>query len=44
MPKVTDYELEHIEDEYVENTQKFKKKSKTKKNQKYSDKLDHRAE
>lgn len=44
MPKVTDYELEHFADEYVENTQKFKKKPKNKKEKKYSDKKDYRVE
>lgn len=43
MPKVTDYELEHYDDEYVEHTQKFKKKSKNKE-KKYSEKKDHRTE
>ena len=44
MPKVTDYELERIEDEYVQNTQKYKKKVKKQKEQKYSGKKDYRAE
>lgn len=40
MPKVSDYELEHLDDEKFE--QKKQKKTKQPKEKKYSDKVDHR--
>ena len=41
MPKVSDYELEHLDDERVEKREKRKKPVKEKK---YADKKDYRAE
>ena len=43
MPKVTDYELEHYEEE-LERPHKVKKKQKITKEKKYSDKKDYRAD
>ena len=43
MPKVSDYELEHLEDERFEITQKFKKKTKQVKEKKYPEKKDPRT-
>jgi len=43
MPKVSDYELEHLDDERFETTQKFKKKSKQVKDKKRADKKDPRT-
>lgn len=40
MPKVSDYELEHLDDEQFE--QKKQKKTKQPKEKKYSEKVDHR--
>ena len=42
MPKVSEYELEHFEEE-LERPQKLKKKQKIVKEKKYSDKKDYRA-
>lgn len=44
MPKVSDYELEHLSDTLFETTQKFKKKSKQVKEKKYPEKKDPRTE
>jgi hypothetical protein len=43
MPKVSDYELEHFEEE-LERPQKIKKKQKELKEKKYSGKKDYRVE
>lgn len=43
MPKVSDYELEHFEEE-LERPRKLKKKQKLVKEKKYSDKKDYRAD
>lgn len=40
MPKVSDYELEHLDDEQFE--QKKQKKTKQPKEKKYLEKVDHR--
>ena len=44
MPKVSDYELEHLDDEVQETVQKIKKKKKQVKEKKYPEKRDVRAE
>ena len=41
MPKVSDYELDHLDDERLEKREKRKKQVKERK---YSEKRDHRAE
>lgn len=43
MPKVSDYELEHLGDEMFKTTEKFKKKSKQVKEKKYPEKKDPRT-
>lgn len=43
MPKVSDYDLEHFEEE-LERPQKIKKYKKVVKEKKYSDKKDYRVE
>lgn len=43
MPKVSDYELEHVDDERFDSL-KRQKRNKLIKEKKYSDKKDHRAE
>ena len=42
MPKVSDYDLEHFEEE-LEGTEKIKKHKKVIKEKKYSDKKDYRV-
>lgn len=44
MPKVSEYELEHYDDNEVNNVQKFKKKSKNSKEKKYPEKKDYRKD
>ena len=43
MPKVSDYELEHLDDE-TERPRKVKRTKKIEKEKKYSDKKDYRAD
>ncbi len=43
MPKVSDYELEHLDEEVLETVQKIKKKPKQIKNNKKSEKKDPRT-